>query len=130
MEWKKEKGFLERVIISNQVKGKIYVISDDLKRKGSVYIRFYQEGVEELAEKFEEETKSSGNEISIFRDENTVFALRNSNGRIIFANGYFDDKKCVAYENSRYLKKIYNMTQEDLLRIINEQISIKKLELK
>ncbi len=130
MELKREKGFLERVIISNQVKGKIYVISDDLKRKGSVYIRFYQEGSEELAEKFEEETKSSGNEISIFRDGNTVFALRNSNGTIIFANGYFDDKKCEAYENSRYLKEIYNMTQEDLLRIINEQISIKKLELK
>lgn len=132
MDLRVENGSLESVtIVNHKLKGRIYSIFDSSKdRIGSIFIRFYQEEKESLASIFEEETKNNENKIVIIRDENTVFALKNTEGTIIFANGFMDDKNLVAYENTQYLMETYGKDELGFLEYLNEQLDNKKLELK
>lgn len=132
MNLRVENGSLESVtIINHKPKGRIYSIFDSSKdRIGSIFIRFYQEEKESLANIFEEETKNNENKIVIIRDENTVFALKNTEGTIIFANGFMDDKNLVAYENTQYLLEVYSKDEQEFLEYLNKQFDNKKLELK
>lgn len=127
MNLRVENGILQCVTYVN--KGRLYSIKANNK-PALIIIRFYKEEDEIFAKKFEEETKNFGNIINIISDENTIFALQNDKGTLMYVNGFTNLQESIAYDNKNYLMEVYGKTEEDFFDYLNEQLSNKKLELK
>lgn len=126
-----KEGTIENMIYTST--GRVYAIKlsdNDVIRK--IVTIFYDNVSEFMSKEFGSEIEyAKGKTIYLISDKDRLLALRSKDNSLVFVKGYINEEYQTvdAYRNIDYIKDKYDLTEEEFISIVREDLMSKKLKL-
>lgn len=112
--------------------GRIFLIKLENKET-KIITRYYDHISEYISKEYGSEKENIvGKTIYLISDYNRPLALKNDKDSIVFMRDLISEDygSIKQYGNTDYIKEEYNLTEEEFIKIIREELNSKKLKLK